>query len=84
MENKELSALTDQELMEEAKKLKSFSINNALFIGLLIGIVIYSIFKHSFGLVMLIPLYFIHKMVNDPKNKRMKELETLLKDRNLK
>ncbi len=32
----------------------------------------------------LIPLYFIDKMVNDPKNKRSKDLELLLKERNLK
>jgi hypothetical protein len=32
----------------------------------------------------LIPLYFIYKMINDPKNKRSKELEELLKVRNLK
>ena len=84
MENKELSELTDQELLQEAKKLRSFSVTNGLLIGFLIGIVVYSIIKHSFGLLMLIPLYFIYKMINDPKNKRVKELETLLKDRNLK
>jgi len=84
MENKELSQLTDQELLDEAKKLKSFSITNAFFIGLLLGIVFYSIFKSTFGFLMLIPLYFVHKMMNDPKNKRYKELEELLKQRNLK
>ena len=33
---------------------------------------------------MLIPLFFIYKMVNDPKNKKFKEVEELLKERNLK
>ncbi len=84
MANKELIELTDQELLEEAKKLKSFSIVNAFFIGFLIGIIIFSIFKSTFGFLMLIPLYFIHKMINDPKNKRIKELEIVLKQRNLK
>jgi hypothetical protein len=84
MENKELSQLTDQELLDEAKKLKSFSLTNAFFIGLLLGIVFYSIFKSTFGFLMLIPLYFVYKMMNDPKNKRYKELEELLKQRNLK
>lgn len=32
----------------------------------------------------LIPLFFIYKLVNDPKNKRRKEVEELLKERNLK
>lgn len=84
MENRELSQLTDQELLEEAKKMKSFSITNAFLIGFLIGIVLYSVIKSTFGFLMLIPLYFVHKMINDPKNKKAKELEVLLKQRNLK
>ncbi|MCO4292613.1 hypothetical protein NF867_07055 [Solitalea sp. MAHUQ-68] len=84
MENKGLSQLTDQELLDEAKKMKSFSLTNALFIGFLLGIVLYSIFKSTFGFLMLIPLYFVHRMINDPKNIRIKELEALLKHRNLK
>ncbi len=84
MDNKELAQLTDEELLEEAKKLKSFSIGNAFMIGFLLGIVIYSLVKSTFGLLMLIPLYFVYKIINDPKNKRYKDLEILLKQRNLK
>lgn len=84
MENKELSELTDQELLDEAKRLKSFSITNAFIIGFLIGIVIYSLIKSTFGFLMLIPLYFVHKMINDPKAKRSKAVNELLKERNLK
>ncbi|MGE0635761.1 MAG: FUSC family protein [Bacteroidia bacterium] len=84
MANKDLSELTDQELIEEAKKMKSFSITNALFLGFLAGIVLFSIVKNTWGMLTLIPLYFIYKMVNDPKNKRNKDLEKLLKERNLK
>ncbi|UOE42151.1 FUSC family protein [Chryseobacterium suipulveris] len=84
MRNKEVSQLTSQELLEEVKKLKSFSITNALFIGVLFGIVFFSIYRGSFGFVMLIPLFFIYKMVKDPKNKKFKEVEELLKERNLK
>ena len=84
MNQKELSELTDQELLDEAKKMKSTSIVNALLIGFLMGIVFYSLAKNSWGLVTLIPLYFVYKMINDPKNKRSKSLETLLKERNLK
>ena len=83
MNKKELSALTDQELLDEAKKMKSFSITNALIIGFLMGIVFYSFAKNSWGLLTLIPLYFVYKIVNDPKNKRFKALEKLLKERNL-
>ncbi|MDP3462669.1 MAG: hypothetical protein Q8S18_07770 [Bacteroidales bacterium] len=84
MKQKELPELTDQELLEEVKKLKSFSITNAFLIGFLVGIVIFSVIKSTFGFLMLIPLYFIHKLINDPKAKRSKALNELLKERNLK
>ena len=64
MTQKELSELTDQELLDEAKKMKSTSITNAAFIGFLIGIVIYSIVKNSWGIVTLIPLFFAYKLIN--------------------
>ena len=84
MTPKDLSNLTNQELIAESKKLKSFSIVNALLIGFLAGIIFYSIAKNSWGMLTLIPLYFIYKLVNDPKNKRNKDVEELLKERNLK
>lgn len=84
MENKNLSELTDQELLEEARKMRSFSITNALFIGFLLGIIVYSIAKNSWGMLTLIPLYLVYKLINDPKNKRYKELEEMLKERKLK
>ena len=82
MEQKELSELTDQELLLEAKKVKSNSMINAVLIGFLIGIIVYSIVKNSIGIFTLIPLFFIYKLVNKPKSN--KELEALLKERNLK
>jgi len=41
MEQKDLSALTDQELLDKAKKMKPASILRAFLIGLMIGVVIY-------------------------------------------
>ncbi len=84
MTNKELKDLTDQELLAEAKRMQSFSITNAFFIGFLIGIIVFSIVKSSWGFLTLIPLYLIYKMVNDPRNKRSEELKALLRERNLK
>lgn len=84
MDQKELSELPDKELLEEANKMKSFSITNAFIIGILIGIVFYSVVKNSWGMLTLIPLYFIYKIINDAKNKRSKDLANLLKERNLK
>lgn len=80
MKYKELSGLTDQELLEEAKKLKSTATMNAILIGFLIGIIIYSILKNSIGLFTLIPLFFLFKLLN----KKNKPLEKLLKERKLK
>ncbi len=81
-EQKELSKLTDQELLNEAKKKKSASFINALFIGILIGVVIYSIAKNTFGFFTLIPLFFAYKLVKNSKSN--KALEEELKTRNLK
>ena len=83
MKQKELSSLTDEELLNEAKKMKSISITNAVFIGFLIGIVVYSVAKNTLGLVTLIPLFFAYKLINKPKPDTT-ELETLLRQRNLK
>jgi uncharacterized protein YqhQ len=83
MQQKKLSELTDQELLKEAKKMKSKAITNALLIGFLIGIVIYSVVKNSLGFLTLIPLFLIYKLINSSKYDS-KELENLLKERNLK
>lgn len=84
MTDKDLSQLTDQELVEEAKKVRSSSVTHALFIGFLLGIIVYSIAKNSWGMLTLIPLYLVYRLVNDPKNKRNKELDKILKERKLK
>lgn len=84
MTNKDLSELTDRELLDEAKKMKSFSLTNAFLIGFLVAIIFYSIVKNSWGMLTLIPMYFIYKMINDPRNKKSKDVEELLKERNLK
>ena len=80
---KQLSELTDQELLQEAKKLKSAAIINALLIGFLAGIVIYSIAINKVGFLAIIPLFLAYKLIKNSKYDN-KELETLLKARNLK
>ncbi len=81
MNQDELKSLSNEELQAEAKKMKSFSIGNAFLVGFLIGIVVYSLIKNSFGFLMLIPLYLIFKLINDPRSKRLKMIEEELKDR---
>ncbi|HYI77903.1 MAG TPA: FUSC family protein [Chryseolinea sp.] len=83
MEERRLSDLTDQELLQEAKKMKTNSITNAVLIGFLIGVIIYSIVKSTFGFLAIIPLFLAYKLINNSKYKNT-ELEMLLKERNLK
>ncbi|WP_299215734.1 FUSC family protein [uncultured Aquimarina sp.] len=79
---KELSELTDSELLDEAKKMKSASIINAALIGFMFGIIVYSILQNSVGLFTLIPLFFIFKVFHKPE--KNKALKRLLKERKLK
>jgi hypothetical protein len=55
--------------MEESKKNKRNQLIDATIIGFLIGIIIYSVAKNSWGFLTLIPLYLIYKIMNKSKNK---------------
>jgi hypothetical protein len=79
---KELSALTDKELLLEAKKAKPTNLYDAAIFGILIGIAIYSTVNNGLGLLTFLPLVYIPIAAkNKTKNKA---LEKLLKERNLK
>jgi uncharacterized membrane protein len=54
--------------MMDTKKSKSNPIINALLIGFMVGIIIFSIVKSTVGLFTLIPLYFIYRFVNKSNN----------------
>jgi hypothetical protein len=79
---KELSELTDQELLQEAKKNKPNSLYDAVIFGILIGIAIYSTVNNGFGLLTFLPLVYIPIAAKN-KTKNI-ALEKLLKERNLK
>ena len=82
MEQKEFSKLTDEELLEQAKKSKSSAITHAVLIGFLIGIIIFSVAKNALGFFTLIPLFLIYTLTkNSGADKALKEE---LKARNLK
>lgn len=80
----ELSALSEQQLLDEEKKLRSFSITNAFLVGFMGGVILYSIARNTWGLLTLIPLYFIYRLVNDPKNRRSAAITKELRRRGLK
>ena len=82
MNRKELSELTDQELLEESKRIKPNPWLDAFLIGLLIGIIVYGVIINSMWFLAIIPLFLIYVLIK--KSKKHKALEKLLKERNLK
>ncbi|WP_057939813.1 hypothetical protein [Algoriphagus resistens] len=82
MNQNKLAAFTDQELLAVAKKSKPTKIYDAIIIGMLVGIAIYSTLNNGFGLLTFLPLIYLPIAA---KNKLKKlELEKVLKERNLK
>ena len=65
---KQSSELSNQQSQNTAQKKKNNAVINALIIGFLIGIIIYSAVNNSIGFLTLIPLFFIYKMVNKPES----------------
>ena len=70
MKKKERSELTDEQLLDKAKKNKSTSIINAVLIGFMIGVLIWGVAKNNLGFLTLIPLFFAYKLFNNSKNER--------------
>ena len=81
MTEKELSKLTDEELLETAKNNKPSPIIDAFFIGFLAGILIYSVAANTWGLVSLIPLFLIYLFLKKPR--KYEALKKELEKRNL-
>lgn len=81
MNQKELSQLTDKELLEVAKNNKPSPIFDAFFIGFLVGIIVFSVAANTWGLVTLIPLVLIYAFLKKPK--QYEDLKKELKKRNL-
>jgi uncharacterized protein YcsI (UPF0317 family) len=81
MKQNELSQLSDEKLLEAAKNNKPSPILDAFFIGFLVGIIIYSVAANTWGLVTIIPLYFIYIFLKKPK--KYDALKKELQKRNL-
>lgn len=81
MTEKELAELSDQELLQEAKKNKFSNLTDALIIGVLIGISIYSTVKNGFGLLSFLPL--VYGPIAAKNRIRNKKLKDLLRERQL-
>jgi hypothetical protein len=81
MNRKELSELTDQELLDESKRINPNPLLDAFLIGLLIGIIVYGVIINSMGFLAIIPLFLIYVLIK--KSKKHIALEKLLKELNL-
>ena len=82
MDQKDLSQLTDKELLEVFKNNKTSPLIDAFFIGFLVGIVVYSVAANTWGFLTLIPLFLIYGFLKKPKQHEVLRKE--LKKRNLK
>lgn len=81
MIQKELSELTNEELLLEGKKIRSGNIVNAVLFGVMIGVAAWSTVKYGLGIITFFPLLFIQMLLKN--NARKKAFETELKNRNL-
>jgi hypothetical protein len=80
--SKDLTELSDEELLLEGRKIKSSNIMDAMIIGVLIGISIYSAFRNGVGLLSFLP--FVYLPIAAKNRIRNKQVEDLLKEKNLK
>lgn len=81
MNSEQLSQLSNEELLEVAKNNKPSPIFDALFIGFLFGIIVFSVAANTWGLVTIIPAYLIYRFLKKPK--QYEDLQAELKKRNL-
>lgn len=82
MDNEINNGLTDEELLQLAKKIKQTKVYDSLIVGVLIGIAIYGAAKNGLGLLTLIPLFYLP--IAKLNAERRKAVQKVLEDRNLK
>jgi len=89
MESKNFSEFTDEQLLIEKKKLGKSKLFYAVFIGFLVGVLIFGIVawfispekKIGFFIPMLFTLLIIYKLLQG--SKKNKALEEVLRERNI-
>ena len=81
MSQKELSELTNEDLLLEGKKIKSGNIMNAVLFGVMIGVATWSTVRYGLGIITFFPLLFIQMLLKN--NARRKAFENELKERNI-
>ena len=86
MKQEKFSELSDQELFQKIKSLRTNQIIDAFAVGITIGIVVYSAIKNGFGFFTFFPLILTYLIIRNSKNNRIleKELQKVIESRNSK
>jgi hypothetical protein len=76
-EQKEWHGITDEDLLAEEKRTRPYKTYDAVFIGFLIGVAIYSIVNKGFGLLTFLPLVYLPIAAKNRKSRQelMNELD---------
>ena len=82
MDKNILSSLTDEQLLDEKKKMNTAKLINAILIGMMVGVSFYSIVKNGISFWAFFPLIFAFILLRN--RNRFKNLEEELEIRNLK
>ena len=75
MKSGNLSELSEQELQQQLKKMKSNKIIDAVLIGVTIGVVIYGAVNNGFGFFTFFPLLLTYAIVRNANNNTILENE---------
>ncbi len=70
MKQNELSDLTEAELLEKKKKIKSSNTIYAFLIGIFIGVAAYNAVKNGFGFATFFPLIFVYFLIRNGKKSK--------------
>ena len=81
MEQKEFADLTNEELLEEKKKIQYNKTVNAVLVGICIGIMVYSAVNNGFKFFTFFPLLLAYPFIKN--GKKIKVLEDELQARKL-
>lgn len=81
MAKKEFADFTNQELIDEKKKVQYNKTANATLIGICVGIALFSLYKNGLVFFTYFPLILTYPFIKN--DKKIKELENELKSRKL-
>jgi Na+-translocating ferredoxin:NAD+ oxidoreductase RnfD subunit len=86
MKSENLTELSEKELLQKIKTIKTNKIIDATIIGFTIGIAVYSAVKNGLGFFTFFPLILAYVIVRNSTNNKIleKEIQKELKSRNLK